>query len=68
MATVDMKLIFAAHPKTREAEAQINAERNAQKKVMEDAEAKVQRMRTEIKELDAELATESLGTRRRSNR
>jgi Skp family chaperone for outer membrane proteins len=61
MATVNMKLIFEAHPKTKEAEAQINAERNRLNKVIEEAEAKVQRVRAEIAELDADLAGGKLG-------
>lgn len=62
MATVDMKQIFAVHPKTKEAEAQINAERNAAKKVTDDGEAKARQLRLEIKELDADLAEGKLGS------
>lgn len=60
-ATVNMKYLFAAHPKTQEAETQIEAERALFKKVLEDAEAKVERIRMAIKELDADLAGGKLG-------
>src|SRR5204863_3852538 len=66
IASVDMKKIFEGYFKTKQAEDQINAARNAAKKELEDRMDVAKRALDAVKALDAQLAGSSLSATART--